>query len=87
MPIHSDSTTLVLQILELAGVCGGCDTVCMLSNIMCYCTDDATADFFTALLSPVSNEHIHTTYSFVASLVFSRSMLLDMKDTVCGCML
>eukprot|EP01046_Picozoa_sp_COSAG06_P083973 COSAG06_NODE_30827_length_531_cov_3.585648_1_plen_122_part_01 len=24
--------------------------VCMLSNIMCYCTDDQTADFFTHLL-------------------------------------
>jgi hypothetical protein len=68
------------QTLELATACGGCDTVCMLSNIMygrsrahshhplhlidpagrsdhgccvrCYCTDDQTADFFTALLSP-----------------------------------
>ena len=25
---------------ELAVRCGGCDTVCMLSNIMCYCTDE-----------------------------------------------
>lgn len=40
------------QILKLATQCGGCDTVCMLSNIMCYCTDDATADFFAALLGP-----------------------------------
>ena len=24
----------------LAVRCGGCDTVCMLSNIMCYCTDE-----------------------------------------------
>ena len=25
---------------DLAVRCGGCDTVCMLSNIMCYCTDE-----------------------------------------------
>ncbi len=24
--------------------------VCMLSNILCYCTDDATADLFLGLL-------------------------------------
>ena len=25
--------------------------VCLLSNIMCYCTDEATADLFTRLLT------------------------------------
>ncbi|KAH8097158.1 hypothetical protein JL720_37 [Aureococcus anophagefferens] len=37
---------------DLTKISGGFDTgvVCMLSNIMCYCTDDATADLFERLL-------------------------------------
>ena len=37
---------------DLSKISGGFDTgvVCMLSNIMCYCTDDATADLFERLL-------------------------------------
>jgi len=27
-------------------------TVCMLSNILCYCSDDATAELFARMLSP-----------------------------------
>jgi hypothetical protein len=73
--MRSNVATLVLQILELADVCGGCDTVCMLSNIMCYCTDDATADFFTALLSPVSNDHTRH--------IHARLLSFELRDTVC----
>jgi len=31
---------------------GGGGVVCMLSNILCYCSDDSTADLFTELLQP-----------------------------------
>ena len=38
---------------DLSKISGGFDTgvVCMLSNIMCYCTDEATADLFYDLLT------------------------------------
>lgn len=32
--------------------CNPARAVCMLSNILCYCTDDETADLFLELLSP-----------------------------------
>ncbi len=51
---------------DLALRCGGCDTVCMLSNIMCYCTDEQVRAWHPSLKWLLETASLHLDLDLVA---------------------